>query len=79
MAYDPESDADLVALDASHLFGRSVTKIGLRRDMFLRGFMYDFIQLFAPHLTRALVDEAMHLRDRRDVAALFAEIPLPFH
>ncbi|RYU58208.1 HTH-type transcriptional regulator CysB [Methylolobus aquaticus] len=79
MAYDPELDADLVALDASHLFGRSVTKIGLRRDMFLRGFMYDFIRLFAPHLTRELVDEAMHLRDRREVEALFAEIPLPFH
>lgn len=79
MAYDPEADADLVALDASHLFGRSVTKIGLRRDMFLRGFMYDFIQLFAPHLTRELVDRAMQLRERREVEALFAEIDLPFH
>jgi LysR family cys regulon transcriptional activator len=79
MAYDPDADSDLVALDASHLFGRSVTKIGLRRDMFLRGFMYDFIQLFAPHMSRDFVDRAMHLRDRREVAALFADITLPFH
>lgn len=79
MAYDPEGDSDLIALDASHLFGRSVTKIGLRRDMFLRGFMYDFIQLFAPHLTRDLVDRAMELRDRREVEALLADIDLPFH
>lgn len=77
MAYDPVVDADLVALDAGHLFGRSVTKIGLRRDMFIRGFLYDFIQLFAPHLTRDLVDRAMALRERRAVEALFDRVPLP--
>lgn len=79
MAYDPVADGDLVALDASHLFGRSITKIGLRRDMFLRGFLYDFIQLFAPHLTRDLVDHAMALRDRRAVESLFEKVPLPVH
>jgi LysR family cys regulon transcriptional activator len=30
----------------------SVTKIGFRRGTFLRGYMYEFIELFAPHLTR---------------------------
>lgn len=79
MAYDPVADADLVALDASHLFGRSVTKIGLRRNVFLRGFISDFIQLFAPHLTRALIDQAMALRDRREVEALFEKVRLPVH
>jgi LysR family cys regulon transcriptional activator len=79
MAYDPVADADLVALDAGHLFGRSVTKIGLRRDMFVRGFLYDFIQLFAPHLTRELVAAAMALRDRRDAEALFDCVSLPVH
>jgi LysR family cys regulon transcriptional activator len=77
MAYDAEADQDLVALDASHLFGRSITKIGLRRDMFLRGFIYDFIQWFAPHLTRDLVDQAMALRERRQVEALFENLALP--
>jgi len=52
MAYDPAVDSDLVTLDASHLFDSSVTKIGCRRGTFLRGYMYDFIELFAPHLTR---------------------------
>jgi LysR family cys regulon transcriptional activator len=77
MAYDPVADSDLVALDAGHLFGASVTKIGMRRDMFVRGFMYDFIGLFAPHLTRSLVEQAMALRDRRDVEQLFGNIELP--
>ncbi len=77
MAYDPKVDQDLVALDASHLFGPSVTKIGLRRDMFVRKFIYDFIELFAPHLTRAKVEQAMKLRDQREVDALFEELKLP--
>jgi LysR family cys regulon transcriptional activator len=79
MAYDPLVDADLVPLDASHLFEPSTTKIVLRRDMFIRGFIYDFVRLFAPHLTRALVDQAMELRDKRDIDALFKNVALPLH
>lgn len=77
MAYDPKADQDLVALDAGHLFGPSVTKIGLRRDMFVRGFVYDFIELFASHLTRKRVQQAMKLRDKRELDALFEDIELP--
>ncbi len=79
MAYDPKADQDLVALEAGHLFGPSVTKIGLRRDMFVRGFVYDFIELFAPHLTRKRVKRAMELRDKREIDALFEDIELPCH
>jgi LysR family cys regulon transcriptional activator len=59
MGYEPERDRDLAALDASHLFEPSITKIGIRKDAYLRGFAYTFIELFAPHLTRAKVDEAI--------------------
>jgi LysR family cys regulon transcriptional activator len=79
MAYDPVADADLVPLDASHLFGPSTTKIGLRRDMFIRGFIYEFIRIFAPHLTRDVIDRAMDLREKRDFDALFKNIALPVH
>lgn len=79
LAYDPENDKDLVALDAGHLFGDSITKIGLRRDMFIRGFIYDFIELFAPHLTREVVARAMKLRDKDEIDALFEGIELPCH
>ncbi len=57
MAYDPRLDKDLVRLEAGHLFESSTTHIGFRRGMFLRGFMYDFISIFAPHLKREKVDE----------------------
>ena len=77
MAYEPVLDSDLVALDAEHLFGRSVTKICLRRDMYIRGFIYDFIRLFAPHLTKDIIHEALELRERHEIEALFKDIPLP--
>lgn len=77
MAYDPVADQDLVAIDAGALFGASVTSIGLRRDMFLRGYLYDFIELFAPHLSRQLVDQAMGLRDKHQLEALFKGVELP--
>ncbi len=59
MAYDPKRDRHLRAIDASHLFEPSTTRIGLRRNFYLRGYLYDFIGLFAPHLNRKAVDAAM--------------------
>jgi LysR family cys regulon transcriptional activator len=79
MAYDPQTDSDLTALEASHLFSASTTKIVLRRDMFLRAFIYDFIALFAPHLNQSIIDQAMHVRDRKEWDALFGTIKLPVH
>jgi len=79
MAYDEELDSDLVALDASHLFDSSVTKIGFRRGTFLRGFMFDFIEQFAPHLTRGLVEEACQRHTKAEMDELFANIELPVY
>lgn len=79
MAYDPKLDSDLVPLDASHLFDASVTKIGFRRGTFLRGFMYEFIELFAPHLTRELVDEAYRRHSKTEIEELFSHIELPVY
>lgn len=77
MAYDPVADADLVALDASHLFEPSVTKVGFRRGTYMRKFMYDFVELFAPHLTADLVDKAYQCQSKHDLEVLFADIELP--
>lgn len=77
MAFDETVDSDLVALDASHLFQPSTTKIGVRRGTFLRGFMYEFIQKFAPHLNRELVAEALAKSSKAEVDELFSHIDLP--
>lgn len=77
MAYDQKLDSDLVALDASHLFAASITKVGCRKGTFLRGFMYDFIELFAPHLTRDIVDQAFHCQSKQEFKELFSQFELP--
>lgn len=79
MAVDPELDSDLVTIDASELFESSVTKIGFRRGTFLRGFMYDFIEAFAPHLTRERVDQALQCHNRVELDELFEGVELPVH
>jgi LysR family cys regulon transcriptional activator len=79
MAYDPVLDHDLVAIEAGHLFESSVTSIGFRKGTYLRGYMYDFIHTFAPHLTRNVVDEAMALPNKDAQEQFFAPIKLPVY
>jgi LysR family cys regulon transcriptional activator len=79
MAYDPEVDTDLVAIEAGHLFASSVTSIGFRKGSYLRGYMYDFISAFAPHLTRNVVDEAMALPNKEAQERYFAGLELPVY
>jgi LysR family cys regulon transcriptional activator len=59
MAYDAEKDTAFEMLDASHLFAASTTRLALRRGVFLRGYVYQFIALFAPQYSRAAVDAAL--------------------
>ena len=59
MAYDPVRDTAFEKLDAAHLFAPSITRLALRRGVFLRGYIYEFIALFAPALDRAAVDAAL--------------------
>lgn len=59
MAYDEDRDRNLRALDAGHLFAVNLTRLAIRRGSFLRGYVYSFIETFAPPLTRKVVEQAM--------------------
>jgi LysR family cys regulon transcriptional activator len=59
MAFDEQRDRGLRALDAAHLFESSTTRIGVKRGAYLRRYVYDFIELFAPQLPRAVVERAV--------------------
>ncbi|MFN8868613.1 MAG: CysB family HTH-type transcriptional regulator [Pseudomonadota bacterium] len=59
VAFDEARDSGLVALDARHLFATNTTRIALRRGTLLRGYVYDFIETFAPTLTREVVRRAL--------------------
>ena len=59
MAYDPLADKSLGMLDAAHLFETSTTRVGILRNAWLRGYVYAFIELFAPHLPRRIIEIAL--------------------
>lgn len=77
MAWDAGQDQDLLALDASHLFAPSTTHIGFRRGVQLRGYMYDFIEMFAPHLEQDLIREMASYGDGEALSARLANLPVP--
>jgi LysR family cys regulon transcriptional activator len=77
MAIDPAEDRDLVVIDADHLFTPHVTWIGFRRGRLLRGYMYEFLKTFAPHLNRRLVDLAVRAGSGDELNKLFADVALP--
>ena len=59
IAFDADRDRNLRALDARHLFEVNLTRLGIRRGTWLRGYAYAFIESFAPTLTRAAVEAAL--------------------
>ena len=59
MAFDESRDTGLVALDARHLFPMQTTRVAVKRGALLRSYVLEFIENFAPTLTRALVLRAL--------------------
>jgi LysR family cys regulon transcriptional activator len=59
IAYEEERDVALRAIDARHLFAMNMTRLAIRRGTHLRSYVYNFIESFAPPLTRAVVERAL--------------------
>ncbi len=59
IAYDPRVDSQIGRIDAAHLFESAVTRIGIRRNAYLRGYVYGFIEMVSSHLSRKVVDAAL--------------------
>ena len=59
MAYDPVRDRQFDKLEAGHLFAPSTTRLALRRGVYARGFVYEFITMFAPQFDRAAIEAAL--------------------
>ncbi|PRY96850.1 LysR family cys regulon transcriptional activator [Jezberella montanilacus] len=58
IAYDPERDQSLRAIDAGHIFGINQTKVAVLKNNYLRGYTYSFIEAFFPALNRETVEKA---------------------
>lgn len=45
MAFDPGRDASLIHIPVGHLFGRHTTRLGLRKGVFVRDYLYEFVKM----------------------------------
>lgn len=68
MAFDAKRDRGLRVIDASHLFESNTLHIGIRQNHYLRGYTYAFIEMFAGHLTRERVEQAIRSAASRTAA-----------
>lgn len=59
IALDPERDQQLRMRDARHLFEVNLTRLAIRRGNWLRGYVFAFIETFAPTLSREVVEAAL--------------------
>ena len=55
MAFNSAQDTGLSLIETPHLFESSTSSIAVRRGKFLRGYVYQFIELCSPSLTEAAV------------------------
>ncbi|MCC6172128.1 MAG: LysR family transcriptional regulator [Gammaproteobacteria bacterium] len=78
VAVDPEQDADLRVRSAAHIFEPHTTWLGFRRGALLRSFMYEFMTMVAPHLTRRRVQAVEDSETQAAVDGEFAELTIPF-
>jgi LysR family cys regulon transcriptional activator len=55
----PDRDRHLCAIDARNLFEPTVMCVEIRKDTYLRSYIFDFIQMLAPQWTRENVKDAL--------------------
>jgi len=77
LAVDPIVDADLVTLNADHLFDQHITWIGFRRHSLLRPHMYEFIELLAPHANLKLIAAAEKTKTQKEADRVFRRTTIP--
>lgn len=74
IAFEPDTDCGLAAMDAGHLFRPGILNVVFHKHGFLTRPLESFLALFAPHVERSLILEAMDGTDI-DRAALWQRAP----
>ena len=59
LAYNATRDLNLKAIPAGHLFGMNLSRVALKEGAYLRSYVFTFIELLAPSLTRKMVENAL--------------------
>lgn len=77
MAADCDDRKDLQVIDAEGLFPRSTTWIGYRKNTVLRRYMFEFIRLFASHISAQQLDDVRRATSQEEIDRLFDSAKLP--
>ncbi|OGA39767.1 MAG: transcriptional regulator CysB [Betaproteobacteria bacterium RIFCSPLOWO2_12_FULL_62_13] len=70
VVFDPKQDVNLRRIDARHLFKPSSLNLVVRRYSYLRTYMVDFIQMFAPRIDKESIDEALFKKSTAPAARM---------
>jgi len=76
MAFDQQLDNDLIGYSTKKLLPRCTTWIAFNKNLLIRNYMYAFIELFSPHLTREMINQ--HLSQPKNLES-GEQAPLPMH
>lgn len=79
MAFNADLDNDLVILNVEHLFGITTSQIAIKKDRYIKPYVYPFIEMFAPHLTYDLIRQAIACVDLGDRQQLFSTVSIPMY
>lgn len=81
MAFNPKQDTDLIGYSAQSILPRCTTWIAFNKNLLLRNYMYCFIELFAPHITREWLHGYINKESHVDFSAAndSEEQSLPMH
>ena len=81
MAFDPKLDHDLIGYSTKALLPRCTTWLAFNKNLLMRNYMYCFIELFAPHLSRESVNQYLSKENNssQDNQTNEKEANLPMH
>jgi LysR family cys regulon transcriptional activator len=79
MAFNPEQDHDLSVISVKNLFGVSTSQIAIKKERYLKPCIYPFIEMFAPHLTKTLIERATECIDLEVRKKLFLDVLIPMY
>ncbi|MDH3761886.1 MAG: LysR substrate-binding domain-containing protein [Gammaproteobacteria bacterium] len=72
-----DDDADLVYIDASHLFPDSVIKIGFRHSRHISAYQFDFLHMVASHIEMETIKKLARSRSLEEREALLQATVVP--
>ena len=59
LAFDAVRDVNLRAIPVGHLFGTNVSRVALKQGAYLRSYVFTFIEIMAPSLSRKLIEQVL--------------------